>query len=185
MKATEQWIAQQRHILPDCEWQHITLTMPHLLWPSSITTQPLLNQLFRADTVPRSNTHDTSASKSAFCALHTYGASLINIRIFIYRSPTVASPNMTPRNRFSLKRKRSKRSGAVPSFGSFGMPMVNCSQKHYRISDTSGITRRGVVISTPSFSAIGNSILLKTRVAWHNMKYLGRLLKTSLSRLLN
>nr|WP_282550924.1 MULTISPECIES: transposase zinc-binding domain-containing protein [Providencia] len=33
MKATEQWIAQQRHILPDYEWQHITLTMPHLLWP--------------------------------------------------------------------------------------------------------------------------------------------------------
>ncbi|HGN9136385.1 transposase zinc-binding domain-containing protein [Providencia stuartii] len=31
LKGTEQWIAQQRHILPDCEWQHITLTMPHLL----------------------------------------------------------------------------------------------------------------------------------------------------------
>ncbi|MCG9528938.1 transposase zinc-binding domain-containing protein [Providencia rettgeri] len=23
IKSTEQWIAQQRHILPDCEWQHI------------------------------------------------------------------------------------------------------------------------------------------------------------------
>lgn len=31
LKSTEQWIAQQRHILPDCEWQHITLTRPHLL----------------------------------------------------------------------------------------------------------------------------------------------------------
>ncbi|EFE51752.1 hypothetical protein PROVRETT_09480 [Providencia rettgeri DSM 1131] len=29
LKGTE-WIAQQRHILSDCEWQHITLTMPHL-----------------------------------------------------------------------------------------------------------------------------------------------------------
>ncbi|WP_405471077.1 hemagglutinin repeat-containing protein (plasmid) [Morganella morganii] len=27
MKATEQWIAEQQHILPDCEWQHITFTM--------------------------------------------------------------------------------------------------------------------------------------------------------------
>ncbi|WGM18102.1 transposase zinc-binding domain-containing protein (plasmid) [Arsenophonus nasoniae] len=24
-KATEQWLAQQVHILPDCDWQHITL----------------------------------------------------------------------------------------------------------------------------------------------------------------
>ncbi|MFS1539513.1 MAG: hypothetical protein ACL7BU_13440 [Candidatus Phlomobacter fragariae] len=28
-KATEQWIAEQQ----DCDWQHITFTMPHLLWP--------------------------------------------------------------------------------------------------------------------------------------------------------
>ncbi len=133
---------------------------------SSITTSPCSTNSFALIPVPCSNTHDTSVSKSAFFApFIPMVASLINIRIFIYRSPTVASPNMIPRNRFSLKRKRSKRSGAVPSFGSFGMPMVNCSQKHYRISDTSGITRRGVVISTPSFSAIGNSILLKRLVA--------------------
>jgi len=30
-KATEQWVAQQSHILPDGDWQHITFTMPHLL----------------------------------------------------------------------------------------------------------------------------------------------------------
>nr|WP_232095053.1 transposase zinc-binding domain-containing protein [Serratia ureilytica] len=30
-KATEQWIAEQQHILPDCDWQHITFTLPHLL----------------------------------------------------------------------------------------------------------------------------------------------------------
>lgn len=30
-KATEQWVAQQSHILPDCDWQHITFTMPRLL----------------------------------------------------------------------------------------------------------------------------------------------------------
>ncbi|PNK88331.1 IS91 family transposase [Serratia odorifera] len=33
LKGTEQWIAEQQHILPDCDWQHITFTMPHLLWP--------------------------------------------------------------------------------------------------------------------------------------------------------
>nr|WP_245166666.1 transposase zinc-binding domain-containing protein [Candidatus Erwinia dacicola] len=35
MKSTEQWIAKQQHVLPDCEWQHITFTMPHLLWVTS------------------------------------------------------------------------------------------------------------------------------------------------------
>ena len=46
MKATEQWIAEQQHILPDCEWQHITFTMPDKLWPAFNLNWPLLNQLF-------------------------------------------------------------------------------------------------------------------------------------------
>ncbi|QBY42870.1 transposase zinc-binding domain-containing protein [Arsenophonus nasoniae] len=49
-KATEQWLAQQVHILPDCDWQHITFTMPHLLWPFFNNNWPLLNALFRAAT---------------------------------------------------------------------------------------------------------------------------------------
>ncbi|NJC99171.1 IS91 family transposase, partial [Candidatus Erwinia dacicola] len=28
MKSTEQWIAEQQHVLPDCEGQHIIFTMP-------------------------------------------------------------------------------------------------------------------------------------------------------------
>ncbi|ECH8735051.1 transposase, partial [Salmonella enterica subsp. enterica] len=42
MKATEQWIAEQQHILPDCEWQHITFTMPDKLWPLFANNWPLL-----------------------------------------------------------------------------------------------------------------------------------------------
>lgn len=49
-KATEQWIPQQTHILPDCDWQHITLTMPHLLWPFFNNNWPLLSDLFQAAT---------------------------------------------------------------------------------------------------------------------------------------
>nr|WP_245677450.1 transposase zinc-binding domain-containing protein [Candidatus Arsenophonus triatominarum] len=53
MKATEQWIAEQQYILPDCEWQHITFTMPDKLWPTFNHNWPLLNQLFAcaADTL--------------------------------------------------------------------------------------------------------------------------------------
>ncbi|WP_447214665.1 transposase zinc-binding domain-containing protein [Citrobacter pasteurii] len=32
-KTTEQWVSRQSHILPDCNWQHITFNMPHMLWP--------------------------------------------------------------------------------------------------------------------------------------------------------
>ncbi|MEQ4680954.1 transposase zinc-binding domain-containing protein [Providencia rettgeri] len=46
MKATEQLIAEQQHILPDCEWQHITFTMPDKLWPAFNLNWSLLNQLF-------------------------------------------------------------------------------------------------------------------------------------------
>ena len=41
MKSTEQWVAEQQHVLPDCEWQHITYTMPHLLWPFFNNNWPL------------------------------------------------------------------------------------------------------------------------------------------------
>nr|WP_233268292.1 transposase [Pantoea sp. BAV 3049] len=49
LKATEQWIAEQQHILPDFDRQHITFTMPHLLWPFN-NNCPLLNDLFRCAT---------------------------------------------------------------------------------------------------------------------------------------
>ncbi|MEX5734526.1 transposase zinc-binding domain-containing protein [Providencia hangzhouensis] len=73
LKGTEQWIAQQRHILPDCEWQHITLTMPHLLWPFFNNNWALLNQLFAAPLVPCSNTPSALASKLVFfCATYLW-----------------------------------------------------------------------------------------------------------------
>nr|WP_245166554.1 transposase zinc-binding domain-containing protein [Candidatus Erwinia dacicola] len=62
MKSTEQWIAEQQHVLPDCEWQHITFTMPHLLWPFFSNNWPLLNNLFCCAT--RANWASRSASSA-------------------------------------------------------------------------------------------------------------------------
>ncbi|AVX40587.1 IS91 family transposase [Yersinia massiliensis] len=77
MKATEQWIAEQQHILPDCEWQHITFTMPDKLWPAFASNWPLLNKLFAC----AANTLLKWAKKldieiGLFVALHTYGRQL-------------------------------------------------------------------------------------------------------------
>lgn len=64
-KATEQWTAEQQHILPDCDWQHITFTMPHLLWPFFNHNWPLL-----------SHARKQGLEIGIFCALHTYGRQL-------------------------------------------------------------------------------------------------------------
>lgn len=77
MKATEQWIAEQQHILPDCEWQHITFAMPDKLWPLFANNWPLLNPLFScaANTLLRW-AKKLSIEIGLFVALHTYGRQL-------------------------------------------------------------------------------------------------------------
>lgn len=77
MKATEQWIAEQEHILPACEWQHITFTMPDKLWSLFANNWTLLNPLFSC----AANTLLKWAKKlgveiGLFVALHTYGRQL-------------------------------------------------------------------------------------------------------------
>ncbi|WP_149571799.1 IS91 family transposase, partial [Serratia nevei] len=77
LKATEQWIAEQQHILPDCDWQHITFTMPHLLWPFFNNNWSLLNELFRCATRPMLRwARQQGIEVGIFCALHTYGRQL-------------------------------------------------------------------------------------------------------------
>lgn len=77
LKATEQWIATQQHILPDCDWQHITFTMPHLLWPFFNHNWPLLNALFQAATRAMLRwARKQGVEVGIFCALHTYGRQL-------------------------------------------------------------------------------------------------------------
>jgi len=77
LKATEQWIAEQQHILPDCDWQHITFTMPHLLWPFFNNNWPLLNDLFRCATRAMLRwARQQGIEVGIFCAHHTYGRQL-------------------------------------------------------------------------------------------------------------
>ncbi|BEU80954.1 hypothetical protein EAG21025_42670 (plasmid) [Enterobacter asburiae] len=70
-------MSQQSHILPDCDWQHITFTMPHLLWPFFNNNRPLLNAQFRAATramLPWA--YKQGVYVGIFCDLHTYGRQL-------------------------------------------------------------------------------------------------------------
>lgn len=77
MKATEQWIAEKQHILPDCEWQHITFTMPDKLWPAFTNIWPLLNKLlaYATDTLLKW-ARKLNIETGLFVALHSYSRQL-------------------------------------------------------------------------------------------------------------
>ncbi len=47
VKSTERLIRQQQHVLPDCEWKHITFTLLSTLWHIFRHNRWLLNQLFK------------------------------------------------------------------------------------------------------------------------------------------
>lgn len=77
VKATERWIRQQQHVLPDCEWQHITFTMPNVLWPIFQHNRWLLNFLFKcAADILLGWAKSQGLEIGIFCALHTYGRKL-------------------------------------------------------------------------------------------------------------
>ena len=46
-KSTDQWIETQREVLPDTEWQHITFTMPDVLWKVFMDNRDLHTHLFK------------------------------------------------------------------------------------------------------------------------------------------
>ncbi|WGM07842.1 transposase [Arsenophonus nasoniae] len=93
--------------------------------------------------------------------MHTYGRQL-NQHPHIHLSVTRGdSLNMTPGNRFSLKRKTLKRSGAVRSFDSLGITIFSYNPINCLASGTFAIIRPGAVTSMPSFNVIGKYILPK------------------------
>lgn len=77
VKATERWIRQQQHVLPDCEWQHITFTLPSSLWEVFRHNRWLLNDLSAcAADILLGWAKSKHLDIGIFCALHTYGRKL-------------------------------------------------------------------------------------------------------------
>ena len=88
MKATEQWIQKQTHILPDCDYQHITFTMPSTLWPIFRHHRWLLNHIFRLPADILMNwAKKQGLIIGVFAALHTYGRGL-NWNVHLHLSVT-------------------------------------------------------------------------------------------------
>ncbi|QGP52444.1 Putative transposase (plasmid) [Piscirickettsia salmonis] len=76
-KATEQWIAKQNEILPQCDYQHITYTMPAALWSFFKANRFLLNTLSTiAAKILLKIAKKKKIKIGIFTALHTFGRDL-------------------------------------------------------------------------------------------------------------
>ncbi|GAW47249.1 hypothetical protein PDPJ_3_00070 [Photobacterium damselae subsp. piscicida] len=74
---TEKWIAKQLSILPKCEYQHMTLTMPDKLWPIFRLNPWLINLLYRcAVSAFLSFAKKRGIEIGLFCVVHTFGRQL-------------------------------------------------------------------------------------------------------------
>ncbi|KAA8596170.1 Mobile element protein [Vibrio cyclitrophicus] len=88
IKATERWIRKQQHVFPECEYQHVTLTLPHTLWPIFRDNRFLLNHLFScAAKIFLGWAKQLDIDIGVFCALHTYARKL-NWNVHIHLSVT-------------------------------------------------------------------------------------------------
>ena len=76
-KSTEIWMAKQFAILPDCDFRHLTFTMPDLFWPIFQLNRHLLGALFSitAGTL-LAHGKTKGLTPGIFSALHTYGRKL-------------------------------------------------------------------------------------------------------------
>lgn len=179
-KATEQWIAQQQHILPDCDWQHITFTMPHLLWPFFNYNWPLLNALFRAATRAMLRwARKQGVEIGIFCALHTYGRQLNqhpHVHVSVTRGGLDIKHEVWRELFFKKKAVEEIWRGAVIRLLRHSYDMINPGSLpglgHIRDRQQ---WRRYLKAQYGRYWKV--HFAKKTRGAWHSVKYLGRYLK--------
>jgi len=76
-KATDNWIQKQKEVLPNTTWQHITFTMPDVLWDFFWHNRPLLNVIGKIAADCIMNIADKkNVTPGIFIAIHTFGRDL-------------------------------------------------------------------------------------------------------------
>ncbi len=76
-KATQLWIEKQNGILPDTQWQHITFTMPSVLWDFFWTNRELLDFIGKiAAHAVLAIAKQKGVIPAIFIAIHTFGRDL-------------------------------------------------------------------------------------------------------------
>jgi hypothetical protein len=87
-KATDNWIKTKFNQLPDTKWQHITFTMPSLLWPFFWVNRYLQNRVPKiAADIILELAKEKGFLPGIFLAIHTFGRS-INKNFHLHLSTT-------------------------------------------------------------------------------------------------
>ena len=86
--ATDKWIAKQKSILPPCPWQHVTFTMPSVLWSFFQSDRRLLNEIPKlAANGLKKIALKKEVTPGIFMAIHTFGRKL-NWNVHLHVSVT-------------------------------------------------------------------------------------------------
>ena len=92
-KATDQWITKNSNILPNTKWQHITFTMPDVLWSFFWYNRYLYGHISNiAAQVVMKIANDKNIILGIFVALHTFGRK-INRNVHLHLSTTCGGIN--------------------------------------------------------------------------------------------
>lgn len=178
-KATEQWVSQQSHILPDCDWQHITFTMPICCGPSLTTTGHCLTPSSMRPPVPCSAGPANRGGGGIFCALHSYGRQF-NQHPHIHLSVTRGGLDIKHgvwRDIFFKKR-------AVEEI--WGGAVIRLLRHSYDLINPGSLPGLGHIRDKKQWQRYLQAqygrrwkvhFAKKTRGAWRSVKYLGRYLK--------
>jgi len=88
-RAIDEWIEKTKNMFPDCSYQHITFTMPDVLWPIFRDNRDKLNDLIRIATQTLMDmAKKEGVTVGIFAAIHTYGREL-NWNTHVHASVTM------------------------------------------------------------------------------------------------
>ena len=177
--ATDRWVEQQKAILPDTDYQHITFTMPMELWELFSKNRELLQRIAKkaSDTVMRI-AKKRGINICVFTAIHTFGHDL-KWNVHIHLSVTMGG---LANNNKTWKKIRFSKKAIMPMWRYNIVTMLREAAKSGEI-----------VISNKALDEQYKKSWIvhfskPTSNAWHTISYLGRYLSRpplSQSRLLH
>ena len=177
-KATEKWMAIQGEVLPDCQWRHITFTMPDVFWDVFKLNRKLLGKLFSiASDSLQSLGKLKKLTLGIFSALHTYGRQL-NFNCHIHLS--VADIGLTQRGeirpfKFSFKTLHKKwRYGVITLLRQHFPKLILPPELKAKVNDKKSWNK---VLDKEYKKTWQVNIAKTTSHKAHTTQYLGRYLK--------
>jgi hypothetical protein len=167
-KATDIWIQKQKAILPDCEWQHITFTIPSEYWGFFESHRDLLKEYASAAAdVIQKLAKKRGITVGIFTAIHTFGHDL-KWNPHVHLSVTMGGLS---KSREEWKAIRFSKKAAMPMWKSRINKILRKAQREGHISPEKGLLDK-------QYNRYWHIHFCKpTSSPTHTIQYLGQYLK--------